>query len=88
VFGVYEHIEGNLAFVHEVRRHADRMTVIRQTFEGGNPVLAPFALTAAAAVTLVATYARTTLQADTVMATTERRPMSRRNASEEWAIDR
>lgn len=87
LLGVYEHIQGNLDFVHEVRRHADRMTVIRQTFEGGNPVLAPVALAAAAGVTLAATYARTARLSAPVFPTWERPSTANRSATDSLATD-
>lgn len=58
LFGVYEHVTGNLEFVHEVRRNADRMTVIIDTLQGGAPVLAPGILAIGAIITLAATYAQ------------------------------
>ncbi|HEY7034524.1 MAG TPA: hypothetical protein VH482_24520 [Thermomicrobiales bacterium] len=57
LLGVYEHVMGNLDFVREVRRHADTMTVVKQTLQGADPILAPGVLAVAAAVTLAATYA-------------------------------
>lgn len=57
LWGIWEHVEGNLEFVHEVRPHADTATVIRSTLQGGAPILAPAALAAAAAVGIAATYA-------------------------------
>lgn len=61
LLGIYEHIMGNLDFVHEVRRHADTMTTIKQTLRGADPILAPGVLAVAAAVTLAATYATVVL---------------------------
>lgn len=58
VLGVYEHVVGNLDFVHEVRRNADTMTVVKETLRGGDPILAPGVLTIGAAVALAATFAR------------------------------
>ena len=63
LLGIYEHITGNLDFVHEVRRHADTMTVVKQTLQGADPILAPGVLAVASAVTLAATYAATVLSA-------------------------
>jgi hypothetical protein len=57
LLGIYEHISGNLDFVHEVRRHADTMTVVKQTLQGADPILAPGVLAVAATVTLAATSA-------------------------------
>jgi hypothetical protein len=57
LLGVYEHVMGNLDFVHEVRRHADTMTIIKETLQGADPILAPGVLAVAAVVTLAATYA-------------------------------
>jgi hypothetical protein len=56
LWGIWEHVEGNLEFVHEVRPHADTATVIRSTLQGGAPILAPAALAAAAATGIAATY--------------------------------
>lgn len=61
VWGIWEHVEGNLEFVHEVRPHADTATVIRSTLQGGAPILAPAALAAAAATGIAATYASVVL---------------------------
>jgi hypothetical protein len=61
LFGVYEHITGNLEFVHEVRRNADRMTVITDTLQGGAPILAPGILALGAIITLAAAYAQRAL---------------------------
>jgi hypothetical protein len=56
LLGIYEHIAGNLSFVHEVRPHADGMTVLKATLQGGDPILAPGVLAVAAAVTILATF--------------------------------
>jgi hypothetical protein len=74
LLGVYEHVMGNLEFVHEVRRHADTMTVVKQTLQGGAPILAPGVLAVGAAVTLAATYA------SSVIRTSESWPMRQRVA--------
>jgi hypothetical protein len=62
LLGIYEHVMGNLDFVHQVRRHADTMTVVKQTIQGADPILAPGVLAVAAAVTLAATYARSVVR--------------------------
>lgn len=64
LLGVYEHVTGNLEFVHEVRRNADRMTVITDTLQGGAPVLAPGILAIGAIITLAATYAQRVVMAE------------------------
>jgi hypothetical protein len=56
LLGIYEHIAGNLNFVHEVRPHADGMTLLKATLQGGDPILAPGVLAVAAAVTILATF--------------------------------
>jgi hypothetical protein len=65
LLGVYEHIATNLDFVHEVRRHADTMTVVKETLQGRDPILAPGVLAVGAAVTLAATYATSIIAAAT-----------------------
>jgi hypothetical protein len=65
LLGIYEHIVGNLSFVHEVRPHADSVTVLKATLQGGDPILAPGVLAVAAAVTILATFTSTVLSAET-----------------------
>jgi hypothetical protein len=64
LFGVYEHVTGNLEFVHEVRRNADRMTVMTDTLQGGAPVLAPSVLAIGAIITLAASYTQRLVMAE------------------------
>jgi hypothetical protein len=64
LLGVYEHVVGNLDFVHEVRRHADTTSVINSTLQGADPILAPGILAVGAAVTLAATYASSVIGAN------------------------
>lgn len=57
LFGIYEHVVGNIDFVHEVRPHAGTMTLVIDTLQGGAPILAPGVLVVGAAVTWAATFA-------------------------------
>jgi len=68
LWGIWEHVEGNLSFVHEVRPQASTATVIRATLQGGAPILAPAALAAASAVAIAATYASVALAPATAVA--------------------
>lgn len=44
VFGVWEHIEHNAAFVAEIQPNATRATIAQGALTGANPVLAPLIL--------------------------------------------
>jgi hypothetical protein len=54
--GIYEHFQGNLAFDRETHPNAGTARLLRAALTGGDPLLAPGALIAAAAIALVATY--------------------------------
>jgi hypothetical protein len=56
LWGIYEHVTGNLAFVHEVRPHAERIEVLKAAIQGGDPILAPGVLAVGAIVAIAATY--------------------------------
>jgi hypothetical protein len=56
LWGIYEHVTGNLEFVHEVRPHAGRIEVLRAALQGGDPLLAPGILAVGAIVAIAATY--------------------------------
>lgn len=56
LYGVYEHVAGNLALQREVNPTATGGEVLMGALDGGNPLLAPGVLTLAAALALAATY--------------------------------
>jgi hypothetical protein len=56
LYGVYEHVAGNLALQREVNPTATGAEVLMGALDGGNPLLAPGVLTLAAALALAATY--------------------------------
>lgn len=56
LYGVYEHVAGNLALLREVYPTATGGEVLWGALDGGNPLLAPGVLTLAAALALAATY--------------------------------
>ena len=56
LFGVYEHIVGNIAFQREVNPNAAVREVLMAALSGGNPLLAPGILALAAILTVAATY--------------------------------
>jgi hypothetical protein len=56
LFGIYQHIAGNIAFAREVDRNASTEKLIRRGLDGGNPLLAPGILAVAAVLGLGATY--------------------------------
>ena len=57
LLGVYEHIEGNIAFVREIHPHAGTATLVKAALTGGAPLMAPGILAIGAAVAIAATYA-------------------------------
>jgi fatty acid desaturase len=56
LFGVYQHITGNIAFEREVDPKATTSQLAWQGLGGGNPLLAPGVLAIAAVLALAATY--------------------------------
>ncbi len=56
VFGIYEHVEHNLAFELEIRPNATAGDVFFEALGGASPLLAPGILGLAAVVALAATY--------------------------------
>ena len=56
LYGVYEHVAGNLALQREVNPNAAGTEFLLGALDGGNPLLAPGVLTLAAALALAATY--------------------------------
>ena len=56
LYGVYEHVAGNIAFQREVAPNATTREVIAGAIGGGNPLLAPGILAVAALLAAAATY--------------------------------
>lgn len=56
LFGVYEHVEHNFAFVREVYPNAPTGEVLKGALGGANPLLAPGVLAVAAVLAFAATY--------------------------------
>lgn len=56
LYGVWEHLEGNLGFAQEIRPNATTFQWLLGGLSGGNPLLAPGILALAAIVALAATY--------------------------------
>ena len=62
LYGTYEHVAGNLALEREVNPKAPAGEILLGALSGGNPLLAPGTLAAAAVLALAATYRHTALQ--------------------------
>ncbi len=62
LFGVFEHVEHNLAFALEIRPNAVPSDVLMDALRGANPLLAPGILALAAILAIGATYYHPTLQ--------------------------
>lgn len=62
LYGVYEHVLGNIAFQREVHPNAQTREVIMGAISGGNPLLAPGILTLAALLAIASTYQHTALE--------------------------
>ena len=56
LFGIYEHVEHNLAFALGIRPNAVASEVLMDALRGANPLLAPGILALAAVLALSATY--------------------------------
>jgi hypothetical protein len=56
LFGVYEHVSNNIAFLLEIQPNATTAEVVSKALGGANPLLAPAMLTLAAVLALTATY--------------------------------
>lgn len=56
LFGVFEHVEHNMAFELEIRPNAIPSDLIFEALRGVNPLLAPGILALAAIIAVVATY--------------------------------
>jgi len=61
LFGVYEHIQGNLATSKEIHRHLATVQRIEQTLQGRDPIAAPGMLAVGALLLIAATYVTTAL---------------------------
>jgi hypothetical protein len=56
LFGVYEHVVGNIAFQREIHPNAKTREVLMGAIGGANPLLAPGILALAAVLAMAATY--------------------------------
>ena len=56
LFGIYEHLENNIAFQLELQPSASLSDVWLKALQGGNPLLAPGILALAGIIALLATY--------------------------------
>ena len=56
LFGVYEHIENNIAFEREIHPNAPTGDIVMGALGGANPLLAPGILAVAAMLAMGATY--------------------------------
>ena len=56
LFGIYQHVSGNIAFAREVHPDYSTSQLFWRGLQGGNPLLAPGVLVVAALLTLSATY--------------------------------
>lgn len=62
LFGVYEHLEGNVAFALEIHPNSTASKLVFEALAGGNPLLAPGILAFMAVLALAATYYHPALQ--------------------------
>ena len=56
IFGMYQHVSGNVAFAREVKPNSSTTELFWRGLQGGNPLLAPGVLAVAAVLALSATY--------------------------------
>jgi hypothetical protein len=56
LFGIYQHVAGNLALEREINPGASTARLVKRSLQGGNPLLAPGILAVAALLALSATY--------------------------------
>ena len=63
LFGMWEHLDGNMDFQREIRPNADMWEQLNNAIHGAAPLLAPGILALAAGVALIATYGHPALQA-------------------------
>lgn len=62
LFGVYEHVVGNIAFQSEIHPNAKSREVVMGAVGGANPLLAPGILALAAVLAIAATYHHSALE--------------------------
>jgi hypothetical protein len=62
LFGIYEHVEGNIGFAREIKPNSPTFQLVMSGLGGGNPLLAPGILALAATLALSATYRDTISQ--------------------------
>ena len=63
LFGMWEHLDGNMDFQREIRPNAGMWEQLNNAIHGAAPLLAPGILALAAGVALIATYGHPALQA-------------------------
>lgn len=56
LYGIYEHVVGNIAFQNEIHPNAKTSEVLLGAIGGGNPLLAPATLGLAAVLAIAASY--------------------------------
>jgi hypothetical protein len=56
LFGIYEHVTGNITFAREIQPDLPAGDAVWKGLKGANPLLAPGILSIAAILTLTATY--------------------------------
>ena len=56
LLGVWQHLDGNMAFEREIRANAGTWEQLNNAIHGASPLLAPGILALAAGVALIATY--------------------------------
>jgi isoprenylcysteine carboxyl methyltransferase (ICMT) family protein YpbQ len=56
LFGMYEHLNGNIAFAREIQPNLATAQLFWRGLQGGNPLLAPGLLAVAALLAISATY--------------------------------
>jgi hypothetical protein len=56
LFGIYQHVSGNVAFAREVHPDSSTTQLFWRGLQGGNPLLAPGVLAVGALLALSATY--------------------------------
>jgi hypothetical protein len=56
LYGIYEHVEGNIGFAQEIQPNAPTFRLVLSGLRGANPLLAPGILAVAATLGLSATY--------------------------------
>ena len=56
LFGIYQHVSGNVAFAREIHPDSSTSQLFWRGLQGGNPLLAPGVLAVAAVLALSATY--------------------------------